>query len=66
MILTSVTQKPMSELLMRIALNQGLQMSFGVQTPDGKGIAEAGVLATMSNQDALTIMLEDSIALAHR
>jgi formylglycine-generating enzyme required for sulfatase activity len=63
-VIESFSQKPRSELLMRTALNQALELTFGIPTADGTGIAKAGVLKDISNQALLTVILEDSIKLA--
>jgi hypothetical protein len=63
-VLYSYVQKPRSELLMRYTLNQALSLTFGVPTADGKSLQSPGVLRRVSNDDLLTIILEDSIQLA--
>ncbi len=63
-VLNSYVQKPRSELLMRVSLNQALALTFGMPTTDGKSVQSPGVLKDISNVDLLTVILEDSIRLA--
>ena len=63
-VIDSYESKPRSELLMRYALNQGLELTTGVPTADGKGFVKQGVLSGAMNQDAQDLILIDSIKLA--
>ena len=63
-VIDSYVSKPRSELLMRYALNQGLELTFGVPSADGKSVIRQGVLATTSNQDIKMQVLVDSIKIA--
>ncbi len=63
-VLNSYIQKPRSELLMRVTLNQALALTFGMPTADGKSVQSPGVLKDISNVGLLTVILEDSIRLA--
>jgi WD40 repeat protein len=63
-VMESFKTKHSAELLLRFALNQGLQLTYGVPTPDGAGVEEPGILAGSTNRDLITVILEDSIKLA--
>jgi hypothetical protein len=63
-VIESYKEKPRTELLMRYALNQALELTYGVPTADGIGVEKPGMLAGMANKDLLTLILEDSIKLA--
>ena len=63
-VMESYKNKRRGELLMRYALNQALELTYGIPTDDGKGIEKEGILKNVSNTDLLTVILEDSIKLA--
>jgi len=63
-VIESYQEKRRSELLMRMALNQALELTFGVPTEDGRNVEARGVLSDIGNTDLLTVILEDSIKLA--
>jgi hypothetical protein len=63
-VIESYANKPRTELLMRHALNQALELTFGVPTADGIGVLVPGILMGSTNQELLTLILEDSIKLA--
>lgn len=65
-VMESYADKKRSELLLRYALNQALQLTIGVPTADGKSVMEKGVLAGVNNVDVITAILEDSMRLAIR
>lgn len=60
----SFVANPRTELLMRHALNQALELTYGTPNPSGSGVTAPGVLVGTSNRDLLTLILEDSIRLA--
>ena len=53
-----------SELLMRFALNQAMELTAGIPTSDGSDIQTPGVLASSKNLDLINAILENSIRLA--
>lgn len=54
-----------TELLTRYALNQGLELAYGVPTADGRELSRKGVLPDDERYQGLrTLVLEDSIVLA--
>jgi len=63
-VMESYQNAPRSGLLLRFALNESLGLTFGIPSADGLSITVPGVLVNTSNQDLLTVMLEDSIGLA--
>ena len=77
-VLESYKAKPRSELLMRIALNQALELTYGIPevvttyNNDGSihsihttgNMKTPGVLNGSMNRDLLTLILEDSVKLA--
>ncbi len=63
-VLESYKSKPRSELLMRYILNQALELTYGIPSVSINAIEKDGVLLKSTNQDLLTIILEDSIQLA--
>ncbi len=63
-VVKSYANKYYTELLFRQILNQALLLTYGTPTADGKGIQKQGLLKNISNQDLLTVILEDSIKLA--
>ena len=63
-VMDSFRQKARSELLMRFALNEALELTTGIPTADGRSISQEGLLKHISNQDLLTVVLEQSIDLA--
>ncbi len=63
-VIESYKNTPRSGLILRFALNQALELTFGVPSLDGKTSVSSGVLQSTNNQDLLTVMLEDSIQLA--
>ena len=65
-VIESYADKKRSELLMRYALNQALQLTIGVPSANGKSILEKGVLSDVNNVDVVTAILEDSMHLAIR
>ena len=63
-VIDSYASKPRSELLMRYALNQALELTTGIPDAEGKGFVKSGTLAGSMNQDAQDLILVDSIKLA--
>lgn len=63
-VLDSYKARPREELLLRYALNQALALTYGVPARDGRSVEAPGLLRDLSNQNVLTIILEDSIELA--
>jgi hypothetical protein len=57
----SFADRPRSELLMRIILNQALALTYGVPTADGHGIETPGVLSGSRYVDLLPAILRGSI-----
>jgi hypothetical protein len=63
-VIESFQSKPRTELLMRWALNQGLELTYGIPNANGTAGQKAGILQGSVNRDLLTVILEDSINLA--
>jgi len=63
-VIDSYTKHPRTELLMRIALNQALELTYGVPTLSGSNSEKGGVLIGAINEDLLLVILEDSIGFA--
>ena len=53
-----------TELLMRYALDQALDLTYGIPRANGHGYVSEGVLRDVTNRDLITLILEDSIRLA--
>lgn len=60
----SFQERRRSELLMRMALNQAMELTVGTPSADGKSIEKEGVLKSAGNTDLLNVILEESISLA--
>lgn len=64
-VLDSYRLEPRTELLTRYALNQGLEIAYGVPSVDGQGLKRVGVLPQDDrHQGVRVVVYEDSIALA--
>lgn len=63
-VIESYRLKFVPELLLRYALNQALELTYGIPTADGRGIERQGLLVDRAPSDLLTVILEDSIRLA--
>src|SRR6185295_3494688 len=63
-VIESYKEKPRSELILRMALNEAMELTLGIPSTDGTGIAKPGILAKAANADLNTVILEDSIHLA--
>ena len=63
-VLKSYEDQSRSELLMRYALTEALELTTGKPAADGNSLISPGVLKDISNQDLLTVILEESIDMA--
>ena len=63
-VMASFENKPRSELLMRMALNQALELTFGLPDESGSRSHLGGVLQGQGNPDLMTVVLEDSMRMA--
>jgi aryl carrier-like protein len=63
-VVSSYGVQPRAELLLRVILNQALQLTGGIPSADGSYIQVPGVLAQAEYQNLLPIILSDSIQLA--
>lgn len=63
-VIESYKSKQRTELLLRYALNQALELTLGLPRADGTIIEGSGVLSGSANHELMTVILEDSIAIA--
>ena len=63
-IIDSFKEKERSQLLLRFALNQALELTFGIPSYDGLRVEQAGAMQGFANPELLTVILEDSMQLA--
>ncbi len=63
-VINSYKLHPRTELLMRYALNQALELTYGIPNETGEGLVTEGLLKNSFNKELLRVILEQSIQIA--